>query len=60
MYTVLIPKVRSNHDAVDWAKENCPSFLAVNTRVIHSTQEYVFLFKFEKEDDAFMFTLRWA
>lgn len=59
MYTVMIPKIAKNYSAVDWVQQHCPSCCAVNTRVIKETKEYVFLFKFEKEEDSILFALRW-
>lgn len=59
MYDVIIPKNPGNYDAVDWAKENCSGYYHVNTRVIRESSKYVFLFRFMKEEDAIMFTLRW-
>lgn len=44
---------------LEWAKENCASFLHI-TIAINGVMQCYYRFYFAKEDDQVMFALRWS
>lgn len=58
---VDIPYSRA-HEAIKWAKENCPNYitfnLKLNDELFENTAMYITLY-FGHENDAALFALRW-
>jgi hypothetical protein len=51
-----------SHKALEWAKENCPSYITNSVKIDYRDDVWEFFmieFFFYEEDDATMFALRW-
>lgn len=53
-----MPSEKSGFEPLEWAKQNCPSYITVDA--ILKNDRYYYRFFFGKEKDLLMFILKWS
>lgn len=61
MATITLKAYKAQYEEmVEWAKENCPTFVWALREIVPVAVPLECDFEFENNDDAVMFSLRWS